>query len=262
MPEEKNTDPVIKTFQGNQSEDKMLSLISHKLKTPLSIINGYSEAILSQAAKENFSPFTTNALEEIHKQGTKLCSLVDKLLFFNKVNSLSSKDLAKKSIPLKALLKTCANEAILHDERGAGVPADKNNAVAKRGTFIEIDCPSSLEISADEELLTFMIEEMLDNAIKFNNKPEKIIKVQCTSHGDSISISVRDYGEGIRPQDVNKIFEHFYQVDDYFTGQIEGWGIGLSIVKTIVDLHNGSISVISDRGLGSIFTVSFPVTAV
>ena len=254
---ELNTDPVSKTFHGNQSEDKMLSLVSHKLKTPLSIINGYSEAILSQATKENFSPFTANALEEIHKQGTKLCSLVDKLLFFNKVNSLTAKDLAKKSINLKTLLKACAKEAISHDERLN--TSAKDHTVAKRGTFIELDCPSTLEISADEELLSFVAEELLDNAIKFNNKSEKIIKVQCTSHGGSVSISVRDYGEGIRPQDVNKIFDHFYQVDDYFTGQIEGWGIGLSIVKTIVELHGGSISVVSDRGLGSIFTVNFPV---
>ncbi len=259
MPEEKHTDPIIKTFQGNQGEDKMLSLVSHKLKTPLSIINGYSEAILSQASKESFSPFTANALEEIHKQGTKLCALVDKLLFFNKINSLAPRDLAKKSTNLKSLLKACANEAISHGERMTQTSSTTDKAIAKRGTFIEIDCPSSLEMNADEELLSFAIEELLDNAIKFNNKPEKIIKVQCTNHAGSISISVRDYGEGIRSQDVNKIFDHFYQVDDYFTGQIEGWGIGLSMVKSIAQLHGGSVSVISDRGLGSIFTLNFPL---
>ena len=88
---------------------------------------------------------------------------------------------------------------------------------------------------------------------------EKIIKVQCANHGDSIPLSVRDYGAGIRPQDVNRVFEPFYQVDDFFTGQISGWGLGLPMVKRILDLHNGSISVVSDRGLGSIFTINFPV---
>ena len=83
-------DPVMKTLEGTQDATKMLSLVSHKLKTPLSIINGYSEAILSQSSKEKFSPFTAKALEEINKQGTKLCSLVDKLLFFNKVENSSS----------------------------------------------------------------------------------------------------------------------------------------------------------------------------
>lgn len=251
-------DPVLESLQNDEGSAKMLSLVSHKLKTPLSIINGYSEAILSQSAKEKFSPFTAQALEEINKQGTKLCNLVDKLLFFNKVEALQPKDLAKKSINLKNLVKTSANDAISHDEETATVSA--GSTISKKGTFIEIDCPASLEIKADEELMGFLLEELMSNAIKFNNKAEKIIKVQCAHHGDSISISVRDYGTGIRPQDVNKIFERFYQVDDYFTGQIEGWGLGLPMVRKILDLHGGSISVISDRGLGSIFTVSIPVS--
>ena len=251
-------DPVLESLQNDEGSAKMLSLVSHKLKTPLSIINGYSEAILSQSAKEKFSPFTAKALEEINKQGTKLCNLVDKLLFFNKVEALQPKDLAKKSINLKNLVKTSANDAISHDEETATVSA--GSTISKKGTFIEIDCPASLEIKADEELMGFLLEELMSNAIKFNNKAEKIIKVQCAHHGDSISISVRDYGTGIRPQDVNKIFERFYQVDDYFTGQIEGWGLGLPMVRKILDLHSGSISVISDRGLGSIFTVSIPVS--
>ncbi len=249
--------PVINP-QNDADATKMLSLVSHKLKTPLSIINGYSEAILSQTAKEKFSSFTAKALEEINKQGVKLCNLVDKLLFFNKVESLQPKDLAKKSINLKTLIKASASDAISHEGESPTVPA--GSSIVKKGTFIEIDCPSSLEIKADEELMAFLLEELISNAIKFNNKAEKIIKVQCAHHGDSISISIRDYGAGIRPQDVNKIFERFYQVDDYFTGQIDGWGLGLPIVKKILELHDGSISVISDRGLGSIFTVSIPVS--
>jgi signal transduction histidine kinase len=108
-------------------------------------------------------------------------------------------------------------------------------------------------------MVRLAVEELLENAIKFNNKLEKIIKVQVANHGDSISISVRDYGVGIRPQDVSLIFEPFYQVDDYFTGQVNGWGLGLPMVQRILNLHKGSISVVSDRGLGSIFTLSFPL---
>lgn len=250
-------DPISQSVQKTQDTGKVLSLVSHKIKTPLSIINGYSEAILSQAGKEKFSPFTSKALEEINKQGTKLCHLVDKLLLFNKVETLQQKDLAKKSIPLKNLLKTSANDALTREEDSPSIPS--TSAVSKRGTFIEIDCPLTLEINADEELMAFLLEELLVNAIKFNNKAEKAIKVQCAHHGDSISISVRDYGSGIRPQDVANIFEPFYQVDDYFTGQIDGWGLGLPVVKKIVELHGGSINVISDRGLGSVFTVRLPV---
>lgn len=230
---------------------KVLSLVSHKLKTPLSIINGYSEAILSQSSKEKFSPFTAKALEEINKQGTKLYGLVDKLLFFNKVASLQPKDLTIRTLNLKELVQEAAKE--VRALRTADAPD-----AAGRDINLEIDCPFSLEIKADEELLGFLIKELLINAAKFNNKAEKIIKVQCAHHGESISVSVRDFGEGVRPQDVNQIFERFYQVDDYFTGQVDGWGLGLPCVKKILQLHGGGISVVSDRGLGSIFTVSLP----
>ncbi len=239
------------------SSGKILSLVSHKLKTPLSIINGYSEAILSQAGKERFSPFTAKALEEINKQGLKMAELVDKLLTYNKISRMKPLDLKKADVNLKTLAKECAAAAIAKDDDSVTVsPAEPS---AKRGTYIEIDCAESLSVRADRDILKAMLEEMLDNAIKFNNKMEKIIKVQCANHGDSVSVSVRDYGAGIRPQDVKQIFESFYQVDDYFTGQINGWGLGLPMVKNGAELHGGSVNVVSDRGLGSIFTVTLPI---
>ncbi len=235
---------------------KALTLISHKLRTPLSIINGYSEAVLSQAEKEKFSPFTTKALEEINKQGSRMSVLVDKLMAFNQAISADKGHLEKKPVALKELIKECASKVIAQDE--GPVAASQSNGM-KRGTFIEIDCSSQLTLLANADMLRLAVQELLENAIKFNNKMEKTIKVQVANHGDSISISIRDYGVGIRPQDVSQIFTPFYQVDDYFTGQVNGWGLGLPMVQRILDLHNGSISVVSDRGLGSIFTLSFPI---
>jgi signal transduction histidine kinase len=235
---------------------KELTLISHKLRTPLSIINGYSEAVLSQADKENFSPFTSKALEEINKQGNRMSILVDKLMAFNQVFATNEAQVEKQPIELKNLIKSCAPRAI--DRAGETTPSKKANGT-KYGTFVEIDCANQLSLLANPDMVRLAVEELLENAIKFNNKLEKIIKVQVANHGDSISISVRDYGVGIRPQDVSLIFEPFYQVDDYFTGQVNGWGLGLPMVQRILNLHKGSISVVSDRGLGSIFTLSFPL---
>lgn len=237
---------------------RALSLISHKLKTPLSIINGYSEAILSQAGKEKFSPFTSKALEEIHKQGKRMSQLVDKLFAFHKVSSANADTLIKQAVALKPLIKECAALAIAQNEDSAPEPVPQTDSSVRRGTFVEIDCPEGLTLSANEEMLRLGAAELIANSIKFNNKMEKVIKVQCANHGESISLSVRDYGVGIRPQDVNRIFEPFYQVDDSFTGQVNGWGLGLSMLKRILDLHGGTISVVSDRGLGSIFTLNFP----
>jgi signal transduction histidine kinase len=239
---------------------RTLTIISHKLRTPLSIINGYSEAILSQSGKEKFSPFTAKAFDEINKQGSHMSLLLNKLINFNRVISTNIDELDKKPVALKPLIKENAAKAVSQEEEDTIISLpDEENSSIKRGTFVEIDCPEKMVLTANEEMMNLCVLELLANAIKFNNKMEKVIKVQVTNHGDSISLSVRDFGVGIRPQDVTNIFEPFYQVDDDFTGQINGWGLGLPMVKRILELHRGTVSVVSDRGLGSIFTVNFPI---
>lgn len=233
-----------------------LAMIAHKLRTPLSIINGYCEALQTQR-KSELAPFTAKAVDEICTQGIHLSQLVDKLVAFNKVLSLTEQTLQKKEVELKPLIKQSAAKALALEESLSGAQNQSNTV--RRGTFVETDCPSSLTLCADADLLRLCVEELLTNAMKFNNKTEKVIKIQCLNHGNSVSLSVRDYGTGIRPQDVDRIFEPFYQVDDDLTGQVTGWGIGLTVVQRIVKLHKGSISVVSDRGLGSIFTINLPL---
>ena len=148
---------------------KALTLISHKLRTPLSIINGYSEAILSQAGKEKFSPFTTKALGEIHKQGSRMSLLIDKLMAFNKVLTADDKTIEKQSVNIKNLIKACAEQTIAREGTEKGIPAEQTGGV-KRGTFIEIDCSTQLALNANEEMLKLCVCELLSNAIKFNNK--------------------------------------------------------------------------------------------
>lgn len=243
--------------QGNLNVNaRALTMIAHKLRTPLSIITGYCEAIEAQN-KNALSPFARKALDEITVQGSYLSKLIDKLIAFNKACAATKETLQKQEITLKTLIKDCAARALAQEEN---LPADKSSPdTTRRGAFVETDCSAQLTLKANEELLRLCIEELLENAIKFNQKTEKIIKVQCVNHGNCISIAVRDYGVGIRPQDVNRIFEPFYQVDDDLTGQVSGWGLGLTLVKLILELHDGSVSVVSDRGLGSIFTINLPL---
>jgi len=238
---------------------RTLTLIAHKLRTPLSIINGYSEAILAQAEKEKFSPFTLKAMEEVYSQGGRMALLIEKLAAFNKVMSTDKRLLEKRPVVLKSLLGDCASKILMQAEGFGSQPAKEETAAVKRGVQVDIDCPSNATVSGNEEMLRLCVRELLTNAIKFNNKMEKIIKVQVANHGNSISLSVRDYGVGIRPQDVPHLFEPFYQVDDDFTGQISGWGVGLAMVEQIAKLHNATLNVVSDRGLGSIFTIKFPL---
>lgn len=237
---------------------QVLRMIGHKLRTPLSIINGYCEAIQAQN-KSALSPFSVKALEEIAQQGEHVSMLVDKLIVCNKVFSTTEETLTKEEINLKALIKESATTVLTWEENHHCPQGTSEEAVTRRGTFVETDCPDHLTVHANAEMLRLCVEELIDNAMKFNKKSEKVIKIQAINHGSCISLSVRDYGSGIRSQDVDQIFEPFYQVDDDLTGQVEGWGLGLTMVRRILKLHGGSISVVSDKGLGSIFTINLPL---
>ncbi|WP_424245166.1 signal transduction histidine kinase [Elusimicrobium posterum] len=240
------------------SASRTLSLISHKMRTPLSIINGYCDAINMNKEKEKFSPFTEKAFDEICKQGGKMATLVEKLLKFTKMENIVPTEMEKTEVNLKKIILKAAQAAVLVEDNQDSVTT-KNDIVAKGPTKIEIMAPEDLVIDAEEKLLSNAIQELLENAIKFNNRMDKVIKIYCYKHSNYISISVKDSGSGIRPGEINKIFERFYQIDDFFTGQIDGWGLGLPYVKNVMDLHGGSISVVSDYGLGSVFSLNIPL---
>lgn len=223
---------------------KIISLVSHKLRTPVSVITGYSEAILMQGEKGR-SPFTQKAFEEIYKQGLKVAGLVDKLLTYNKADAMTPDAVKKVRFGLKELLEEVKKEVQpRHAETGK--------------SDVEIICAPDLFVDADRELFKTAVTELLDNALLFNNRMGKIIKINSSKSTAYTSVSIKDNGSGISPQDVNNIFEPFFQVDDFFTGQVEGWGLGLPMVKKIMDLHKGSVSVVTDKGLGSIFTITVP----
>jgi len=224
----------------DEAGTKILSLISHKFRTPLSIINGYSDALVGMVQTEKMSAFTQKAVEEIHKQGNHMTYLVDRLIRFTKVEEMETKDIVKTPLNLKTLLTAAAREAL---ENGGQVTLD-------------INCPSDFTVMGDENLTTAAVRELIDNAVKFNMGTKKTVNVYCQRHNSNVSISVKDNGSGIRPNEINKIFDKFYQIDEFFTGQIEGWGLGLAFVKKVMTLHNGMVSVISDKGIGSVFTLT------
>ncbi|MDR1684271.1 MAG: HAMP domain-containing histidine kinase [Elusimicrobiota bacterium] len=249
----------LKNTASAQEKDpaaKVLSLISHKLKTPLSIINGYSEAILSQSKGEELSAFVSKALLDINKQGEKLALLVDKLVRFSSINDLSAGDVKKSAVKVCALLNDVSGKCVLRDDSINVLSSD--NTMRLQGPAVEIKCDPQTEIFADKALLSIAVEELMDNAIKFNNNTPKKIRLFYYEEGQKDVLAVADNGVGIKEGEVNKIFDKFYQVDDFFTGQIEGWGLGLALVKRIMSVHGGTISVRSQYGVGTIISLRFP----
>lgn len=235
---------------------RVLSLISHKLKTPLSIINGYTEAILSQVKPGEISTFCMKALEDINKQGDKMCLLVDKLVRFSAVSSLTAADAKKADVKLRPILSAVATKCVTRDD-AIGITSS-DTTIKSRGPAIEIKCDQEVKVFADSALLAIALEELVDNAIKFNNNPIKKVRIFYYEENGKDVIAVADNGVGIREEETNNIFEKFYQIDDYFTGQIEGWGLGLALVKRVMNIHGGAISLRSQYGIGSIISLRFP----
>lgn len=235
---------------------RVLSLVSHKLKTPLSIINGYSEAILSSVKPEEMSSFNIKALEDINKQGEKLSVLVDKLVRFANISDLLPEDLEKKDVNVRKVFSEASSKCILRDDSITITSSD--NTIRRKAPSVEIKCDNNITVYADGTLLSIAIEELVDNAIRFNNNVSKKLRLFYYQDHEKDVLAVADNGVGIREEHITKIFHKFYQIDDFFTGQIEGWGLGLALVKRIMNLHGGNITVRSQYGIGTIISLVFP----
>jgi two-component system sensor histidine kinase VicK len=124
---------------------------------------------------------------------------------------------------------------------------------------ISLDLPRSpIAVHADRRRLSIVVVNLLSNAVKFTSTQGRIgVRAQRT--GDAASLMVWDTGIGIPEKNLGRIFDRFYQVEPSLARHYEGMGLGLAIVREMVDLHNGHIKVDSQEGRGSAFTVTIPI---
>lgn len=114
------------------------------------------------------------------------------------------------------------------------------------------------KVQVDFDKFREVLKSLIENGVKFNSNQEKKVIVSGKFEEGNVVISVRDNGRGIPSQEFEKIFEKFYQIEESFTGQVEGAGLGLALVKRLVHAHAGTVHLESKVGEGSVFTVSFP----
>lgn len=224
-----------------------LSLISHKFKTPLAAINGYAQ-ILSNELGENSSKILKKSAATIMSHGQKLNKLIESLLSFVTVNNLEDNQINKSEFEIADLLKSAVKDAM---QSFSG----KQLATMDFKTVL----PENFALKADWQMLKSALINMMDNAVKFNPADEKLVIVSARKKNGWALISVGDNGPGIPPEEVETIFNKFYQVEDSFTGQVEGWGLGLSLVRKIARMHGGGVVVKSQMQKGSAFTLKIPL---
>jgi PAS domain S-box-containing protein len=228
----------------DEMKSNLLANVSHELHTPLVSIKGYTEMIL----KRKLGPLTPEqerGLAVAQKNIDRLIELIDNLLSFARLET-GETQLRVEDIPLFQLV----DEAVdLVSER-----------IRRRNLSVTTQYDSDdLSVRGDRVKLGQVFTNLLTNAVKFNRDGGRIAIAARRGRGGFVDIEVADTGIGIPPEEHEKIFERFYQVESGPKRRYEGTGIGLAIVRDILRLHGGHIRVQSTPGQGSTFQFSLPL---
>jgi len=215
--------------------------VSHEFRTPLTLMLGPLEDLLG--AGPDLSPSTREQLALVHRNGVRLLKLVNTLLDFARIEAGR----------VDAVFE--ATELGAYTAELAGV---FRAAVERAGLRLVVDCPPlPVPVYVDREMWEKVVLNLLSNAFKFTFEGEIAVSVRTV--GDRAELVVRDTGVGIAADQLPHIFERFHRVRDTRSRTHEGTGIGLSLILELVRLHAGTISVASDPGTGTCFTVSLPL---
>lgn len=225
-------------------KSRFFANISHELRTPLMLIQGPIEAIIQKASSE-----ISDLASLASKSSSKLKSLIDQLL------ELTQLDSAK--IPVRATKDDIVLFArnIFYEFKSA---AEAKEISLKLETEVE-----QIYCWFDKDILEKVLNNLLSNALKFTNRNGLItlsVKVNNIPGTESIIITVSDTGIGIEENELDKVFDRFYQASDSVKKNYSGFGIGLSLIKEFVDLHRWKIEVKSKKGVGSSFSITIPLS--
>lgn len=219
-----------------------LANVTHELKTPLAVM---------QAAGENISDGRVTEPDRLKKYGghiydesIRLRKMIEKLLDVAKYDA--GQTLVNRSPQnLKVLVETFLDE--------------NREFIKEKGFELEYHSEDSIdfEILADPDSLETVLSNLIENALKYSSENKKII-IKLFEDDSMFKLSVRDHGVGIKRKELKNIFKKFYRVEESLVAKTKGHGLGLSIVRNLIILNEGDISVDSEYGVGTTFVVSFP----
>lgn len=215
-----------------------VSNVSHEMKTPIAIIKNYAQLLRTgNASREQREEYAKG----IEDAASKLSSLISNILKLNKLEN-------QRLIPEAGIYDVCrqlCESAILFED-----------AMEEKGIELEADIEDTAMIRADASLMELVWNNLLSNAVKFTGQGGTIT-IRQTSDEKYIRVSVSDTGCGIAKESIKHIFDKFYQGDT--SHSTEGNGLGLALVKRVLELMDGEIRIISEEGKGSTFLVTLPV---
>jgi signal transduction histidine kinase len=228
---------------ANRSKSIFLAKMSHELRTPLNAVIGYSEILLESCEPDGRNENKRLDLQRINAAGKHLLALVADVLDLSKIES--------NSIELKV-------ERFDLGEFARDVITTTQRLAAENGNALTLNCVGQLGIvSTDATKLRQVALNLISNAAKFTERGQIALTVRrdCRSGGDWIELQVRDSGIGIDADQIGKLFQNFAQASPATAGKYGGTGLGLAISQKFCALMGGAITVTSDPGRGSCFTV-------
>jgi signal transduction histidine kinase len=219
-----------------QRQVDFVSSVSHEFRTPLAVIYSAGENLSDGVIRDEAKISSYGNL--IKREGKKLSAMVEQILEFA----------GAKSGNRKYDFQTVEVEKIIEDAVAECQPLIEENSFTIEKEIAE----NMLTVSADRQALTQAVQNLIANSIKYSDG-EKFIKISARNGNGKDKITVKDKGLGIEKSELGKIFEPFYRSKQVVDAQIHGNGLGLSLVKQIVEAHGGKISVESEIGKGKPF---------
>jgi len=226
--------------KAQEMQSVFISTVHHELRTPIAIIKGYASTLGRDDVEWDSNVIREN-MAIIEDEADRLTDLVEDLLTASKIQAARELRLNIADTDLRAVAERSA----------ARLESQTNHPIVL--SFSD----NFPVIPADEMRLRQVIENLLTNAIKYSPEDKKIT-VGGRFTEKSVTVFVRDEGAGIPKDQIEKVFERFYRVDDKLTSRTQGTGLGLYLVKAIVEAHGGEISVKSQVGNGSTFFFTLP----
>jgi signal transduction histidine kinase len=225
-----------------QAKSNFVANVSHELKTPLSLISLFSEIL--ELGRVNNEEKKTEYYRIIHHESRRLNKMIDNILDFSKIEAgRKTYDFANGDMA-----------EVIED-----VLSSYRYQIINSGFDIQTNIQPALPpVLIDRDAMAQAISNLLDNAIKYSREVKQL-SITTERRGSDLSIEIADHGIGIPRAEQAKIFEKFYRVGNGLVHDVKGSGLGLSLVKHIIEVHQGTISVESEVGKGSRFTILLPL---
>jgi signal transduction histidine kinase len=233
---------VIHESEVSRLKSEFVSSVSHELKTPLTLIRMFGETLDTGMVRDEKKRQEFYSI--IRKESERLSHLIDNVLDFSRMDT-GTKKYNFEEFDLVKVIRDSLEAYKFH--------------IRDNGFEIESVIPEEeIVLKIDKDAVSQALLNLLSNAVKFS-KGEKLIKVEVSRNTNSAMISVSDHGIGIPKGELNKIFDKFYRVHSSLVEEKAGSGLGLALVKHIVEAHHGTIDVESESDKGSTFRIKIPL---